>query len=116
MAKKGIKLKKVKQESKIEVPISLLEITELTKEVLITYVSIVHRGGKFAPKVDLMYKDIEEDTKMSYRTVKRAVEILEREGYILVSNIEGRVKTFSILKWILIALSHFTIFNINVII
>jgi len=113
MAKKGIKLKKVKKEG-IEIPISLLDIPELTKEVLITYVSIVHRGGKFAPKVDLMYKDIEEDTKMSYRTVKKAVEILEREGYILVSNIRGRVKTFSVLKWILIALSHFTIFNINV--
>lgn len=99
MAKRGIKLKKVKkQESKIEVPFSLLEITELTKEVLITYVSIVHRRGKFAPKVDLMYKDIEEDTKLSYRTVKKAVEILEREGYILVSNIRGRVKTFSVLK------------------
>lgn len=98
MAKRGIKLKKVKKDSKIEVPISLLEIKELTKEVLITYVSIVHRGGKFAPKVDLMYKDIEEDTKMSYRTVKKAVEILEREGYILVSNNGGRIKTFSVLK------------------
>ena len=99
MAKKVIKLKKVKrQESKIDVPISLLDIPELTKEVLITYVSIAHRGGKFAPKVDLMYKDIEEDTKMSYRTVKKAVEILEREGYILVSNNGGRIKTFSVLK------------------
>ena len=91
------KLRKVKKNG-AEVPFSLLDIGELTKEVLITYVSIVHRRGKFAPKVDLMYKDIEEDTKMSYRTVKKAVEILEREGYILVSNIEGRVKTFSILK------------------
>ena len=99
MAKKVIKLKKVKkQESKIEIPISLLDITELTKEVLITYVSIVNRRGKFAQEVDLMYKDIEEDTKMSYRTVKKAVEILEREGYILVSNTGGRVKTFSVLK------------------
>ena len=97
MAKKVIKLKKVKQES-IEIPISLLDITELTKEVLITYVSIVNRKGKFAQEVDLMYKDIEEDTKMSYRTVKKAVEILEREGYILVSNTGGRVKTFRILK------------------
>ena len=97
MAKRGIKLKKVKKEV-IEIPISLLDIPELTKEVLITYVSIVHRRGKFAPKVDLMYKDIEADTKMSYRTVKKAVEILEREGYILVSNIGGRVKTFSVLK------------------
>ena len=108
------KLRKVKNGA--EVPFSLLDIEELTKEVLITYVSIVHRKGKFATEVDLMYKDIEEDTKMSYRTVKKAVEILEREGYILVSNIEGRTKTFSILKWILIALSHFTVFNINVII
>ena len=99
MAKKVIKLKKVKkQESKIELPISLLDITELTKEVLITYVSIARRRGKFAQEVDLMYKDIEEDTKMSYRTVKKAVEILEREGYILVSNIRSRVKTFSVLK------------------
>ena len=99
MAKKVIKLKKVKkQESKIELPISLLDITELTKEVLITYVSIVNRGGKLGREVELMYKDIEEDTKMSYRTVKKAVEILEREGYILVSNIRGRVKTFSVLK------------------
>ena len=99
MAKKVIKLKKVKkQESKIELPISLLDITELTKEVLITYVSIVNRGGKLGREVDLMYKDIEEDTKMSYRTVKKAVEILEREGYILVSNTGGRIKTFSVLK------------------
>lgn len=45
-----------------------------------------------------MYKDIEEDTKMSYRTVKKAVEILEREGYISVSNTRGRIKTFSVLK------------------
>ena len=97
MAKKVIKLKKVKKES-IELPISLLDIPELTKEVLITYVSIVNRGGKFATEVDLMYEDIEEDTKMSYRTVKKAVEILEREGYILVSNTEGRIKTFSVLK------------------
>jgi len=97
MAKRGIKLKKVKKEG-IEIPISLLDITELTKEVLITYVSIVNRGGKLGREVDLMYKDIEEDTKMSYRTVKKAVEILEREGYILVSNIRSRVKTFSVLK------------------
>ena len=98
MAKKVIKLKKLKKKEVIEIPINLLEITELTKEVLITYVSIVHRRGKFATEVDLMYKDIEEDTKMSYRTVKKAVEILEREGYILVSNIGGRTKTFSVLK------------------
>lgn len=99
MAKRNIKLKKVKkQEESIEIPISLLDIPELTKEVLITYVSIVHRGGKFAPKVNLTYKDIEEDTKMSYRTVKKAVEILEREGYISVSNTGGRIKTFSVLK------------------
>lgn len=98
MAKKVIRLKKVKQESKIEVPISLLDIGELTKEVLATYVSIVNRKGKLGREVDLMYKDIEEDTKMSYRTVKKAVEILEREGYILVSNTGGRIKTFSLLK------------------
>ena len=97
MAKRDIKLKKVKKEEGIEIPISLLDIPELTKEVLITYVSIVHRKGKFAPKVDLMYKDIEEDTKMSYRTVKKAVEILEREGYILVSNNGGRVKTIKLI-------------------
>lgn len=48
MAKKDIKLKKVTKES-IEIPISLLDIPELTKEVLITYVSIVHRGGKSEP-------------------------------------------------------------------
>lgn len=114
MAKKVIKLRKVKNGA--EVPFSLLDVGELTKEVLATYVSIAHRGGKLGREVDLMYKDIEEDTKMSYRTVKKAVEILEREGYILVSNIGGRTKTFSVLKWILIALSHFTIFNINVII
>lgn len=79
----------------IRVPSSLLDIG---KEVLITYLSIAHRKGKFAEEVELVYKDIEEDTKMSYRTVKRAIEVLEREGYILVSNIEGRVKTFRILK------------------
>lgn len=105
------KLRKVKNGA--EVPFSLLDIRELTKEVLLTYVSIVHRKSKSGREVELVYKDIEEDTKMSYRTVKRAVEILEREGYILVSNIEGRVKSFRVLKWKLIALSHFTIFNIN---
>lgn len=91
------KLRKVKKNG-AEVPFSLLDVGELTKEVLITYVSIARRKGKFAQEVELVYKDIEEDTKMSYRTVKRAVEILEREGYILVSNIEGRVKTFRIIK------------------
>lgn len=91
------KLRKVKK-NVAEVPFSLLDIEELTKEVLVTYVSIAHRKGKFAQEVELVYKDIEEDTKMSYRTVKRAIEVLEREGYILVSNIEGRVKTFRILK------------------
>lgn len=93
----AVKLRKVKKNG-AEVPFSLLDIGELTKEVLITYVSIARRKGKFAQEVELVYKDIEEDTKMSYRTVKRAVEVLEREGYILVSNIEGRVKTFRIIK------------------
>lgn len=78
------------------VPYRVLELGQLVKESAITLIWLC-KEKESAGEIIFQYKHIEEGTKLSYRTIKKVLDLLEAEGYITVSEVDYKNKKVELL-------------------
>lgn len=78
------------------VPYRVLELGELVKESAIVLIWL-SKEKESAEELVFQFKHIEEGTGLSYRTVKKVLDLLESEGYITVSEVDYKNKKVELL-------------------
>lgn len=78
------------------VPYRVLELEQMVKESAITLIWLCRERERGEDLV-IQFKHIEEGTKLSYRTVKKVLDLLEAEGYITVSEVDYKNKKVELL-------------------